>query len=95
MLFQCEPELDAFLEFDSLFGLKILPTTVAQQIGERYFYYFSSVPSFLLLFLSSLMFRLLLLEQDLKAPALPLLKKIWFCLASVGGSVHTANPRHR
>ena len=72
MLFQCEPELDAFLEFDSLFGLKNLPTPrkSSTTIGERYFFfisfYFSS---------SSLMFRLLLLEQDLKAPALPLLKR--------------------
>lgn len=77
-LFQCEPEMDdiAFLEFDSLFGLKNLstPERVAQQLGKYIFYYFSFSTLFYFSS-SSLMFRLLLLEQDLKAPALPLLKR--------------------
>ena len=66
----------AFLEFDSLFGLKNLPTPgrVAQQLEKGIFYYFSFSTLFYFSS-SSLMFRLLLLEQDLKAPALPLLKR--------------------
>ena len=50
------------------------PRKSSTTIGERYFFYFSFSTLFYFSS-SSLMFRLLLLEQDLKAAALPLLKR--------------------